>query len=169
MKFIPKNPNGDFLISLAKKEDTPACAILLREAFAGEAEKFGLNDLPRHPSKIRSEELEADLKSGLLLYVCKRGSQIVGTLEIFNDTRRDVAELRMLAVDEEFRGIGIGRGLLDFAAYKAKSLKATKLSIGIIEEKVGQKNWWEKSGFQAMGVLKLDGMAFSICFMERQL
>ena len=52
-----------------------------------------------------------------------------------------------MAVDEEYRGEGIGTGLLDEAERSGRRLGFRKLSLVVFEQNVRARRWYERHGF----------------------
>lgn len=60
----------------------------------------------------------------------------------------DSVELNNLAVLPEYRHLGIGKELVDYAITYSKNIPGTnKIKIGIVEENTILKEWYEKIGF----------------------
>lgn len=79
----------------------------------------------------------------------------------------DSVELNNLAVLPEYRHLGIGKELVDYAITYAKNiLGANKIKIGIVEENTILKEWYEKIGFVHTGTKKFEHLPFTVGFME---
>ena len=63
----------------------------------------------------------------------------------------------------------IGERLLNHAVQIAKELNCKKINIGIVEENVVLKNWYEKYGFVHIGAEKFDFFPFTCGYMEMDL
>ena len=76
-------------------------------------------------------------------------------------------ELNNLAVLPEYRHLGIGKELVDYAiTYSKNILGANKIKIGIVEENTILKEWYEKIGFVHTGTQKFEHLPFTVGFME---
>ena len=72
-----------------------------------------------------------------------------------------------LAVLPEYRHLGIGKELVDYAiTYSKNILGANKIKIGIVEENTILKEWYEKIGFVHTGTKKFEHLPFTVGFME---
>lgn len=79
----------------------------------------------------------------------------------------DSVELNNLAVLPEYRYLGIGEELVDYAiTYSKNILGANKIKIGIVEENTILKEWYEKIGFVHTGTKKFEHLPFTVGFME---
>ena len=65
--------------------------------------------------------------------------------------------------------MGIGEKLVKDAFEKAKALGKEKMEIGIVEENVRLRNWYEKLGFIHTGTKKFDFFPFTCGYMEKML
>jgi len=70
----------------------------------------------------------------------------------------DMAEIRSLAVDDEFRGRGIGRRLVDWAVDEARRLQIRRLMALTYEQ-----TFFEKSGFEVVPKDSLPLKVWSDC------
>ena len=81
----------------------------------------------------------------------------------------DSVELNNLAVLPEYRHLGIGKELVDYAiTYSKNILGANKIKIGIVEENTILKEWYEKLGFVHIGTKKFEHLPFTVGFMETE-
>ena len=78
-------------------------------------------------------------------------------------------ELNNLCVLPEHRHDGIGDLLLQDAFKRARELGAVKLNIGIVEENVRLRKWYESKGFMHLGTKKFDFFPFTCGYMEKML
>ena len=78
-------------------------------------------------------------------------------------------ELNNLCVLPEHRHDGIGDLLLQDAFQRARELGAVKLNIGIVEENVRLRKWYESKGFMHIGTRKFDFFPFTCGYMEKAL
>ena len=87
--------------------------------------------------------------------------------KVFSRTNIFYIELNNLAVLPEYRHLGIGKELVDYAiAYSKNTIGANKISIGIIEENSVLKECYEKIGFVHTGTQKFEHLPFTVGFME---
>lgn len=89
---------------------------------------------------------------------------IVGFLGI--KIENDICKLNDIIVLPEYRGVGIGEELLKFCKNKAKDLKATKITLGMIDDNSRLKKWYEERGFTNIGYRQFDGTPFLVGYME---
>lgn len=81
----------------------------------------------------------------------------------------DEWELNNLAVLPEYRHLGIGKAMVDYAVKMVKTYGGTKISIGIIEENTQLKDWYLKLGFNHISTRKFEHLPFTVGFMELNL
>ena len=75
-------------------------------------------------------------------------------------------EMNDVAILPEYRHYGYGKELLDFCKDKVAELRGAKITIGIIEENSVLKQWYAANGFIHTGTKILDGLPFTVGFME---
>ena len=79
------------------------------------------------------------------------------------------SELNNLSVLPEFRHLGIGEKLVKDAFEKAKEYGKEKIEIGIVEENVKLRKWYEQLGFIHTGTKKFDFFPFTCGYMEKSI
>lgn len=99
------------------------------------------------------------------MFLYKYGNKFVGYFSL--SVNGDSAEINNLSVLPEFRHLGIGKELVDFAVdYSKNTLGADKIKIGIVEENTVLKEWYGKLGFVHTGTKKFEHLPFTVGFME---
>jgi len=117
-----------------------------------------------HPGKMitRDEEegwlknnLEAIKNQSLLIYWAISNGKIAGVVEIRrgNSVREWHIGTIGLMVDQNFRGEGLGRFLLEFILKKAKELGIRTAIVTLFSDNEIAKNLYKKIGFVEYGVL----------------
>ena len=81
----------------------------------------------------------------------------------------DECELNNLCVIPSYRHQGIGETLLRNAFQVAMDLHCNKMNIGIVEENLVLKRWYESFGFVHTGTHKFDFFPFTCGYMEKSL
>lgn len=94
---------------------------------------------------------------------------VVGCVALRQSARPGVCYLERLAVLPARRHRGIGRRLLERVATAARAQGARELSIGIIDDEVVLKRWYEALGFHVVGTKRLPHLPFTVCYLARQL
>ena len=75
-------------------------------------------------------------------------------------------ELNNLAVHPQYRHRQIGRQLIEHAVSEATRLGCGSIEIGIVEENVRLRKWYEELGFIHTGTKKFDFFPFTCGYME---
>lgn len=82
----------------------------------------------------------------------------------------DSAEINNLSVLPDYRHLGIGKELVNFAIdYCKKILDLNIIKIGIVEENTVLKEWYKTFGFVHTGTRKYEHLPFTVGFMELEL
>lgn len=154
-----------------KDADLPQCAQIVRTSFATVAETFGLtrDNCPGHTSFMTVQQLQWRFDSGVQMYLCKLFEHNVGFFALCLKPDRKV-ELENLAVLPQYRCQGIGSAVLHFAAETAKNeLGARWLTIGIMDENVPLRRWYEKHAFVCSGRQRFVHLPFTVSFWQKEL
>ena len=78
-------------------------------------------------------------------------------------------ELNNLCVLEEYRHKKIGEQLLEHAFVEAGKMGCTQMNIGIMEENVKLRKWYEDHGAEHIGTEKYDFFPFTCGYMKKML
>lgn len=153
-------------------EEIPECVNVIRTSFKTVTDEFGFTEenAPRFTAFATDDrrlyyQFSEEHKP---MYVYLRGAKIVGyySLAILNE---DEVELNNLAVLPEKRHRGIGQKLLKDCFERVKALGIKKLKIGIVDENVRLRKWYESFGFIHTGSVKFDFFPFTCGYMERDI
>ena len=161
------------MIRRITKEEITECVRVITESFMTVAEEFGFTaeNEPRFTAFATTEDrlmyhLEVE-KRPMYAFFSDEGKMLgYYSLAKLSDTEW---ELNNLCVLPEHRHDGIGDKLLTDAFAKAKELGAKKLHIGIVEENVRLRKWYESEGFIHLGTKKFDFFPFTCGYMEKEL
>lgn len=149
------------------KEQLNVCLDIIHRSFITVAEEFGLteNNCPSHTSFMTICKLEKQFDDGRPMFLFYQDSIPVGyfSLAKYND---EEWELINLAVLPEYRHLGIGQSMINFAVITVKNYGGKKISIGIIEENSILKNWYLNLGFKHISKRKFKHLPFTVGHME---
>ena len=152
------------------KEQLNICLDIICSSFITVADEFGLteNNCPSHTAFMTIDKLEKQFDDGRPMFLSYQDDIPVGyfSLAICNDGEW---ELNNLAVLPEYRHLGIGKTIVDYAVAMVKSCGGNKISIGIIEENTKLKDWYFKLGFAHISTRKFEHLPFTVGLMELNL
>lgn len=155
-----------------EKSDIPSCVKAIRESFLTVAEEFGFTEenAPRFTGFAVTEERliwQLEQEKRLMFKYCKDNA-IVGyySLDVKDGGE---CELNNLSVIPEYRHRGIGEELLKHAFETAREFGCKKMFIGVVEENVRLRSWYESFGVRHTGTEKLDFFPFTCGYMEKML
>lgn len=159
------------MIQRIAETDISRCCALIRDSFHTVADEFGITaeNAPRYVAFATTEErLIREFHEGRLMYGYFQQGELVGycSLHLLEDGR---CELNNLCVSPAFRHRGFRESLLANAIRDAGERGCTQINIGIVEENVQLKKWYESFGFVHTGTLKIDFFPFTCGYMERRL
>jgi ribosomal protein S18 acetylase RimI-like enzyme len=153
-------------------EDLDACVEILQRSFGTVAMEFGLTEknCPTNPAFIRIDPLKKQLKGKISLYLMYFKNRPAGCIAIEKSPDQPgVYFIERVAVLPEYRHMGLGKKLMEFATDCIIQLGGQKISIAIIDENRILKTWYSKLGFEETLVRKYDHLPFTVCFMHKLL
>lgn len=138
-------------VKLAGTEDAEALAEILT---SGVNNKVAHGDMAWGTEPYTAEELRERVAKGRT-YIAKLGDEPVGTFALLWEDERVWGEqppvagyLHQLAVKDGYRGMHLGRRLLDWAGHYVAQSGRQLLRIDFPPDNVGLKTYYEKLGFK---------------------
>ena len=158
----------DYVITEATEGAAVLLAALIRESFAGVAQRFGLTpeNSPTHPSNCAPEWIRSAFAKGVSYYVIRNDEGPAGCVALEN-AGADVCYLERLAVLPSYRRRGLGKALVDHVMAKARELDAHRVELGIISADVELRRWYEKLGFSVTDTARFEHLPFDVTFMRK--
>ena len=152
------------------REQLNICLEIIRSSFITVAEEFGLteNNCPSHTAFMTIDKLEKQFDYGRPMFLSYQDDIPVGYFSLAK-CRDKEWELNNLAVLPEYRHLGIGKAMVDYAVATVKNYGGNKISIGIIEENSILKNWYLNLGFKHISTRKFEHLPFVVGFMELEI
>ena len=154
-------------IRLLKREELGEAARVVRGAFATVAAGFGLTreNCPTNGAFLPDGRLDAQFDAGVRMAGAFDGDVMIGFAALdLSDAEKP--ELEKLSVLPQSRHQGAGKLLVGWAAEQARAAGAAALRIGIIEENVRLRAWYEGLGFVHTGTRVFAHLPFTVGFME---
>ncbi len=160
------------MIKAIERVNIPECVEVIKKSFMTVADELGNTEenAPRFTAFATTEQRlfwQYD-KEKRPMYAYYEKEKLIGyySLQILDD---NVCELNNLCVLPSYRQQKIGEQLLIHAFQQAKVLGCVKMNIGIVEENIKLRKWYERFGFRHMGTKKFDFFPFTCGYMERAL
>ena len=144
---------------------------VIHRAFQTVADEFGITreNAPTNPAFLSRERLEEALAQQLVLYVSVQEGRIAGCIGIQPGKKEGEFYIERLAVLPEVRHRGTGKQLMAHALAVIGKSGGRTAGIGIVNENLVLKRWYENLGFTETGLKKFDHLPFTVCFMEKKL
>ena len=149
------------------KEQLNTCLEIIHKSFITVAGEFGLtkDNCPNHTAFLPIDKLIRQYENGTNMILYHHNGEYVGYFSLVNNG--ESVELNNLSVLPEYRHLGIGKKLVEYAKnYVIKNTGAKKITIGIIEDNIILKNWYSSLGFIHTGTKRFDNLPFTVGFME---
>ena len=155
------------MIRAVNKNELPICLEVIRQSFQTVADEFGLTkeNCPTNGAFMSVEQLIDDYENGKLMFALFHKDEMAGYMQL-EQKDGDTVKLKKLAVLPQYRHLGYGKDLLDFAKGKAKELGAGKLTLGMIDENTRLKNWYMANGFVSVETKIIPSLPFTVGYME---
>jgi len=160
------------MIREVHREDIPACVNLIRQSFKTVADELGFTEenAPGFTAFATNEERLLWHMNGehRPMYVFEKAGVLCGyySLQI---QENDECELSNLAVLPEYRHMGIGKQLLEHACSAAGENGCKLMNIGIVEENIKLRKWYEENGAVHIGTEKYDFFPFTCGYMKKEI
>ena len=159
------------MIRQVEQKELNRCVEVIRESFLTVAEEFGftMENAPRFTAfAICIERLEAQFKEGRPMFVYVNEQQeIVGYYSLFMQSGQE-CELNNLCVLPAYRHLKIGEALLQHAFLHAVLAGGERVNIGIVEENVKLREWYESYGAVHVGTKKFDFFPFTCGYLVKE-
>lgn len=158
------------IIRVESKEKLGICLDIIHKSFKTIADELNLtkDNCPSHTAFMPIDKLISQFENNTPMFLYKHNECFVGYFSLsVND---DSVELNNLSVLPEYRHLGIGKELVDYTiTYSKNIIGASKIIIGIVEENLILKEWYEKLGFVHIGTKEFEHLPFTVGFMEIRL
>lgn len=160
------------MIKEVQQNELSECVRVISESFKTVADELGFNaeNAPRFTAFATTEErlnwhLNGEHRP---MYAYYDDDVIVGYYSLLLQDNNE-CELNNVCVLPAYRHKGIGEELLKHAFKIAEDLDCKKMNIGIVEENVVLRKWYETYGFIHTGTRKFDFFPFTCGYMEKEL
>ena len=158
------------IIQVKNKEQLNICLDIIRSSFITVAEEFRLteNNCPSHTAYMTIDKLQKQFDDGRPMFLFYQDAVPVGYFSLAKCSDEEW-ELNNLAVLPEYRHLGIGKAMVNYAVKMVKRYGGNKISIGIIEENTKLKDWYLKLGFTHILTRKFEQLPFTVGFMKMEI
>lgn len=160
------------MIYKIKRNEIPDCVEVICRSFMTVADEFGftIENAPRFTAFATTEDrlvyqLEQEQR---LMFAYYDDGRIVGYYSLLKQNEEE-CELNNLCVLEEYREKKIGEKLLEHAFAEAGKMGCSQMNIGIVEENVKLRKWYEAHGAEHIGTEKYDFFPFTCGYMKKML
>jgi ribosomal protein S18 acetylase RimI-like enzyme len=142
----------DWTIREAEVEDLDRIVELLLELYSVVSERQTL-----HPESFRKNCLELLSERNSFFLVAAEGERLIGFLNF--TVRRTClhsggsALIDELVIDQEHRGAGVGRDLIEAAVRRARALGCSEVEVNTETVNLRARDFYKKLGFEEIGVL----------------
>lgn len=158
------------IIKVTTENQLDTCLNIIHKSFQTVADDMNLTkeNCPSHTAFMPLEKLQNQFENGNPMFLYEYNNKFIGYFSLsINDNS---VELNNLSVLPEYRHIGIGEKIINYAVdYSKNTLGVNKIKIGIVEENAILKEWYKTLGFVHTGTRKFEHLPFTVGFMELEL
>ncbi len=158
------------IIKVTTENQLDTCLNIIHKSFQTVADDMNLTkeNCPSHTAFMPLEKLQNQFENGNPMFLYEYNNKFIGYFSLsINDNS---VELNNLSVLPEYRHIGIGKKIINYAVdYSKNTLGVNKIKIGIVEENTILKEWYKTLGFVHTGTRKFEYLPFTVGFMELEL
>lgn len=158
------------IIKVTTENQLDTCLNIIHKSFQTVADDMNLTkeNCPSHTAFMPLEKLQNQFENGNPMFLYEYNNKFIGYFSLsINDNS---VELNNLSVLPEYRHIGIGKKIINYAVdYSKNTLGVNKIKIGIVEENAILKEWYKTLGFVHTGTRKFEYLPFTVEFMELKL
>lgn len=158
------------IIKVTTENQLDTCLNIIHKSFQTVADDMNLTkeNCPSHTAFMPLEKLQNQFENGNPMFLYEYNNKFIGYFSLsINDNS---VELNNLSVLPEYRHIGIGKKIINYAVdYSKNTLGVNKIKIGIVEENTILKEWYKTLGFVHTGIRKFEHLPFTVGFMELEL
>ena len=160
------------MIQEIRQEDILQSVEVIRKSFATVANEFGITE--ENGARFTAFATDEERINWHMfgehrpMYGYYEKNNLIGYYSLLIKDNGE-CELNNLSVLPEYRHNKIGYSLLEHSFERAKELGCTKINIGIVEENIVLRSWYEKYGFVHTGTEKFDFFPFTCGYMEKEL
>lgn len=160
------------MIQAISKKEISNCVEVICKSFMTVADEFGftIENAPRFTAFATIEDrliyhLEQEKRR---MFACYNDGKMIGYYSLLRQNEKE-CELNNLCVLEEYRHKKIGEQLLEHAFTEARKMGCSQMNIGIVEENVRLRKWYEAHGAVHIGTEKYDFFPFTCGYMKKML
>ena len=158
------------IIKVTTENQLDTCLNIIHKSFQTVADDMNLTkeNCPSHTAFMPLEKLQNQFENGNPMFLYEYNNKFIGYFSLsINDNS---VELNDLSVLPEYRHLGIGKKIVNYAVdYSKNTLGVNKIKIGIVEENTILKEWYKTLGFVHTGTRKFEHLPFTVGFMELEL
>jgi len=155
---------------VTQQDNFDQLAILLNESYLTVVDDFGITkeNCPFHNAYIKVDDLKSKLIECREFYCMEENSKPIGFIAIEkSDKDRDTYYIEKVAIHPEYRHKGKGKQIMEFAENRIKELGGKLISVGLIDENIILKKWYQSLGYKETGTRIFNHLPFNVCFMEK--
>ena len=156
------------MIKPITKSNLIDCLNILKISYEEGAVKFGQTEenCPyRGRTRLPLNELEKEFLEGCMMYGYYSNDELAGFLSL-TFLKDDAMGINDIAILPKYQSKGFGSALMQFAKEEAKRHNCKKIRLGMIDDNLKLKTWYEKHGFTTVKLVKYDKVTYTVGKME---
>lgn len=157
------------IVKIKNKNELSCFVDIIRESFATEAKKFGLNEMnaPTNGAFINEVALFEIFKVAATFGVYL-GAVPIGFFAL-EHAKPGTYYLEKLCILPNYRQNGYGKSILNYCEQYVLKNRGFRISIGIINENKILKEWYIKHGYCEIETKQFKHLPFTVCLMKKDI
>lgn len=160
------------MIIAVQENNLEECVDIIRRSFKTVADEFGITEenAPRFTAFATTlERLQYHyFQEKRPMFAYYQDGHIIGYYSLLKQEGRE-CELNNLCVLDGYRHNNIGKELLEHAFLEAAKMDCSIINIGIVEENIKLREWYESNGAKHTGTKKFDFFPFTCGYMRKEI
>lgn len=84
-----------------------------------------------------------------------------------SESEKETFYIEKVAIHPDYRHDHKGRQNIEFAENRIHDLGDKRISVGLIDENIQLKDWYQFLGYNETGTIIFDHLPFNVCFMDK--
>lgn len=165
----------DLIKPISNPKELATALDIIKRSFSTVAREFNFTQeiAPAFPAWISGEIINAQIAAGLRLFMFEKNFKAIGCIGVSScpdsDLFKDLFKIERLAVLPEFRHLGIGKSLMDFAIKEIHKSQGKAAQVEIVNENTRLKKWYIDLGFKEIRIDRYENLPFTVGILHKTL
>jgi len=156
--------------NIIEVNDSKIITDILNRAFITVARQYNFTkeNAPTFSAFINSDRIDGFLNNGLKMYGYKKDNQIIGCVG-YSYYKDRIYFIERLATLPEYRHLGVGKKLMQFAENEIKDIGGEIAEIHVVDKNIVLREWYKKLNYVEIRIDEIKTLPFDSCVMNKEL